>query len=267
MPADNLRYIADRDKGRAVVFLDDAFELIDFQARQHAVQHDLLSADESFSFENRAGASQTLINHVRQQAGMLRDNHCRLCLLQAFFNHVDDFKADEVCQQAVHRAIPAEQKARHNINHNVDAEDNLTGRKIAALAHNHRNHFRAVQTSAAAPHLTNAAAQQEPAEHDRQQLRGVRLAAERREQIAAQRVVDLRAHRGELVPGPVRELPVAVVEELHDLPAVFDGVVDVSHALDEEFPVLVPLVAVGLQHLKFLVCRAARVNAFRFNSF
>ena len=102
---------------------------------------------------------------------------------------------------------------------------------------------------------------------DRQQLRGVRLAAERREQIAAQRVVDLRAHRGELVPGPVRELPVAVVEERHDLPAVFDGVVDVSHALDEEFPVLVPLVAVGLQHLKFLVCRAARVNAFRFNSF
>ena len=88
-----------------------------------------------------------------------------------------------------------------------------------------------------------------------------------REQIAAQRVVDLRAHRGELVPGPVRELPVAVVEERHDLPAVFDGVVDVSHALDEEFPVLVPLVAVGLQHLKFLVCRAARVNAFRFNSF
>ena len=170
MLADDLGDVRDRDEGGAVHVADDLLDGRHLDAREDAVEHGLFAGDHAAALDEGAGAAELFVDRVGDVASLISDDHERLALLHAVFDHVDDAGGDEIGQQAEQRAVDGKEKARDAVDDDVEAEDDLPGGKARFAAEDHGDDLGAVETAAGAENQTHAEAEQDAAEDDDEQI-------------------------------------------------------------------------------------------------
>lgn len=204
-------YIEDREEGGSIDGVNDLLQLCDLQTAHHAVEDILIILQEaSLSVQAGDGAMHIVNDRIGHRiVGGCHDED-PLRRVETRRDRIDHARADEVCDEGIHRTVPAEDEAGRTKDEEIKKHDDLAHGERKFIIHPDRHDLRAICRAAALDDDADTHADDDAAK-DRREERIRRRGLHRLEIGRAEREDDDRKGRRQRKPRP--EPPIADVEK------------------------------------------------------